>query len=111
MAIKIINLRKEYNDVIAVNNLNLEVKEGELFSLLGINGAGKTTLIKMLSTFTKPTSGDAYILGNSIISESDKVKELIDISMQETAIARKLTVEENIVFYAELSGQSKEEII
>lgn len=110
MAIKIENLRKEYKDVVAVNDLNLDIKEGELFGLLGVNGAGKTTLIKMLSTLTQPTSGDAYILGHSIISEKDKVKEIIDVSMQETAIARKLTVEENIEFYGKLNGLSVDEI-
>lgn len=110
MAIKIVNLRKEYDDLVAVNNLNLEIKEGELFSLLGVNGAGKTTLIKMLSTLLKPTSGNAFIFGNSIINDDEKVKEFIDISMQETAIARKLTVEENIEFYASLNGLTKEEI-
>lgn len=109
-AIKTINLRKEYKDVVAVDNLNLEINEGELFSLLGINGAGKTTILKMLSALTKPTSGDAFVFDNSILTAKDKVKEFIDISMQETAIARKLTVEENIVFYAKLSGQTKEEI-
>ena len=60
-AISINNLRKEYKDVVAVDNLNLEIYEGELFSLLGVNGAGKTTTIKMLATLTKPTSGDALI--------------------------------------------------
>jgi ABC-2 type transport system ATP-binding protein len=110
MSINIINLRKEYKDVVAVNNLNLEIRDNELYSLLGVNGAGKTTTIKMLATLTKPTSGDAYINGYSIVTEDEKVKELIDISMQETAIARKLTVEENIIFYAKLNGQSKEEI-
>ena len=109
-AIKISNLRKEYKDTVAVKNLNLEIEEGELFSLLGVNGAGKTTTIKMLSTLTKPTSGDATIFGYSINKDDDKIKELVDISMQETAVARKLTVEENIEFYAELSGQTKEEI-
>ena len=111
MSIKIINLRKEYKDVIAVNDINLEIKEGELFALLGVNGAGKTTLIKMLSTLTKPTSGDAFINGYSINKDEDKIKEIIDISMQETAIARKLTVDENIEFYARLNGQTKDEII
>ena len=106
-AIKTINLRKEYKDIVAVDNLNLSIEEGELFSLLGVNGAGKTTTIKMLSTLTKPTSGDAYIYDYSITKDQDKIKELVDISMQETAIARKLTVEENIEFYATLSGQNK----
>lgn len=110
VAIKTSNLRKEYKDIVAVNDLNLEINEGELFSLLGVNGAGKTTTIKMLATLTKPTSGDAYIFDNSITKDSNKIKEIIDISMQETAIARKLSVLENIKFYAKLSGQSKEEI-
>lgn len=110
LAIETKNLRKEYKDVVAVDNLSLEIEEGELFALLGVNGAGKTTTIKMLSTLTRPTSGDAYILGHPVLKEPDKIKELIDISMQETAIARKLTVEENIEFYARLSGQNKDEI-
>lgn len=109
-AIRINNLRKEYKDVVAVDDLNLEINEGELFSLLGVNGAGKTTTIKMLSTLTEPTSGDAFIYDYSILKDSEKIKEIIDISMQETAVARKLTVSENIEFYAGLSGQSKEEI-
>ncbi len=104
------NLTKEYKDIIAVDRLNLEIYEGELFSLLGVNGAGKTTTIKMLATLAKPTSGDAYIFDYSISKDKEKIKEIIDISMQETAIARKLTVEENIDFYGRLSGQDKTEI-
>ena len=111
VAIKISNLRKEYKDIVAVNNLNLEIQEGELFSLLGVNGAGKTTTIKMLTTLVKPTSGDAQIFDYSILKDQQKIKEIVDISMQETAIARKLTVEENIEFYAKISGLSKEEIL
>lgn len=110
IAIKTTNLTKKYKDITAVDNLNLEINEGELFALLGVNGAGKTTTIKMLATLTKPTSGDAFIYDYSISNNSDKIKEIIDISMQETAIARKLTVEENIDFYARLSGASKEEV-
>ncbi len=109
-AIKTVNLRKEYKDTVAVNDLNLEIEEGELFSLLGVNGAGKTTAIKMLSTLTEPTSGDAFIYGHSIKKDAVEIKKLIDISTQETAVARKLNVEENIEFYAGLSGQSKAEI-
>ena len=108
--IKINNLSKKYKDVVAVDKLNLSINEGEIFALLGINGAGKTTTIKMLSGLTKATSGEAYIYDYSINKDIDKIKELIDISMQETAIARKLTVEENIEFYAKLSEQTKEEI-
>ena len=110
IAIKTERLGKVYKDVVAVEPLDREIYEGELFSLLGVNGAGKTTTIKMLSTLTRPTGGDAFVCGHSVRSDGDKIKKLIDISMQETAIARKLTVEENIAFYAELSGQTKEEI-
>ncbi len=103
-AVKTVNLTKKYRDTVAVDRLNLEINEGELFSLLGVNGAGKTTTVKMLSTLTRPTSGDAWICGYSINGQEDKIREIADISMQETAIARKLTVDENIRFYARLSG-------
>ena len=106
-AIKISSLRKEYKDVVAVDNLSLDIEEGELFALLGVNGAGKTTTVKMLSTLCRPTSGDATLLGHSLLTEADKVKQIIDVSMQETAVARKLTVEENVDFYARLSGQDE----
>lgn len=103
-------LCKAYRDVTAVDHLDLSVRQGELFSLLGVNGAGKTTTIKMLTCLTRPTSGDAEIGGHSIVREPEKVKPLIDVSMQETAVARHLTVAENIAFYAALDGQTKEEI-
>ena len=111
MNIIIDRLRKEYKDVVAVDDISLEIKSGELFSLLGLNGAGKTTLIKMLSTLTKPTSGFAFIDGYSILNDEEKIKEIIDISMQETAIARKLTVDENLDFYGLLNGMSKDELL
>ena len=110
MAIEIRELRKEYKDVVAVDRLTLSIGDGEIFALLGVNGAGKTTTVKMLSTLTAPTSGDAFVLGNSILTDGEKIKAVTDISMQETAVARKLTVEENIEFYAKLNGQSHDEI-
>lgn len=108
-AIKTEHLRKVYKDLVAVDDLNLEIEEGELFSLLGVNGAGKTTTLKMLTGLAKPTSGDAYLAGHSVLTDLDRVKEVVDISMQETSIARKLTVGENIEFYAKLCGKTKEE--
>lgn len=107
-AIEIKNLSKIYKDVRAVDDLSLTVKRGELFGLLGINGAGKTTLVKMLSCLVLPTSGDAFVLGNSIITETDKVKQKIGISPQETAVAKKLTVEENLDLMAGAHGFDKE---
>ncbi|MBR4477725.1 MAG: ABC transporter ATP-binding protein, partial [Spirochaetales bacterium] len=82
----------------------LDIREGELFSLLGVNGAGKTTTIKMLSTITKPTSGDALLDGKSIASEADAVKKIIAVSPQETAVAPNLSVEENLKLMCGVHG-------
>ena len=98
--IKINNLTKKYKEKLAVDNLNLEIKTGELFSLLGTNGAGKTTTIKMISTLILPTSGTTNINGLDIIKERGKIKRIINISPQETAIAPNLTVLENLYFMA-----------
>ena len=106
-AIETQNLTKRYKEKTAVNNLNLTVREGELYGLLGVNGAGKSTTIKMLSTLTQPTSGDAQILGSSIISDAAKVKEIINVSPQETAVAAKLSVRENLEFIAKIYGSDK----
>lgn len=98
--IKINNLTKKYKDKLAVDNLNLEIKTGELFSLLGTNGAGKTTTIKMLSTLILPTSGEVEINNLDLAKDSSKIKEIINISPQETAVASNLTVLENLYFMA-----------
>jgi ABC-2 type transport system ATP-binding protein len=95
-AIRTENLTKKYKDITAVNSLNLDVADGELFSLLGINGAGKTTTIKMLCCLTEATSGEAFICGESIRESSSAVRSLIAVSPQETAIAQNLTVRENL---------------
>ena len=107
-AIKIDNLTKKYKDVTAVNNLSLCIKEGELFSLLGVNGAGKTTTIKMLSCLTAPTSGDAFLFGKSIIKDVVDVKSLIAVSPQETAVAQGLSVKENLTLICGVHSFSKE---
>ena len=109
IAIQTINLTKKYKEKTAVNSLNLSIQKGELFALLGINGAGKSTTIKMLSCLTKPTSGDAIILGSSIISNSAKVKKQINISPQETAVAPNLTVRENLELIAGIYGNDKKQ--
>lgn len=110
-AIEIKNLTKKYKDLVAVDSLDLEIFEGELFSLLGINGAGKTTTIKMLSCLSKPTSGDALLLGSSIVNESEKVKSLIGISPQETAVAPNLTVFENLELMCGVHGFDKKKTV
>ena len=96
IAIKIDMLTKRYRDVVAVDGLSLCIEEGEIFSLLGVNGAGKTTTVKMLSCLTKPTEGDAYLLGKSITKDTADVKALIAVSPQETAVAPGLSVRENL---------------
>jgi len=107
-AIKIENLTKRYKDIVAVDNLNLTIQKGELFSLLGVNGAGKTTAIKMLSCLTKPTEGEAFINGKSIIKNASYIKSIIAVSPQETAVAPHLTVYENLKLICGVHGFSKD---
>ena len=108
-AIKTTDLTKKYKDKTAVNKLNFTVRKGELYALLGVNGAGKSTTIKMLSCLTRPTSGDAVLMGHSIVSEPDKVKAIINVSPQETAVAEKLSVRENLEFIARIYGADKKQ--
>ena len=103
-AIELKRLAKSYKDVEAVKGIDLAIEEGELFSLLGMNGAGKSTTIKMLSCVCRPTSGDALIMGKSIVTEPQEVKRLINVSPQETAVAANLTVRENLMLMAKLYG-------
>ncbi len=106
-AIETKQLTKKYKDLTAVNALDLEVREGELFALLGVNGAGKTTTIKMLSCLSRPTAGDALLLGKSVSREPEAVKRLIAVSPQETAVAPKLTVRENLALMAGIHGTDR----
>ena len=106
--IKTMELVKQYKNITAVDKLHLEIKQGELFSLLGVNGAGKTTTIKMLTGLTKPTSGDAFVGGYSITKQPEMVKQLIGVSPQETAVAPNLSVEENLELICGIHGFSKE---
>lgn len=104
-AILMKELTKKYGNIVAVNNLDLTIEQGELFALLGVNGAGKTTTIKMLSCLIKPTSGDAFLLGDSIVSNPHAIKEKTNISPQETAVASNLSVLENLELIAGIYGQ------
>lgn len=108
-AIKTVALAKKYKDVVAVDQLDLQIDQGELFSLLGVNGAGKTTTIKMLSCLTKPTSGDAFVGGNSIVGDELRVKGMIGVSPQETAVAPNLSVKENLELICGIFEFLKEE--
>lgn len=108
LAIQTTQLVKKYQSLTAVNGLDLEIQQGELFSLLGVNGAGKTTTIKMLTCLTKPSGGDALVGGCSITKQPEQVKRLIGVSPQETAVAPNLSVEENLVLICGIHGFSKE---
>ena len=107
-AIQTQGLTKRYKNLTAVDSLDLEIRRGELFSLLGVNGAGKTTTLKMLTCLTAPTAGDALVGGFSITREPEKVKGLIGVSPQETAVAPNLTVRENLELICGIHGLSKE---
>lgn len=106
-AIKTEGLTKKYKDLTAVDKLDLCISQGELFALLGVNGAGKTTTIKMLTCLTKPDSGDAFINGNSILSDMDAVKNIIGVSPQENAVAPNLSVKENLELMCGVHGFAK----
>ena len=107
-AIKSMGLVKQYGKLTAVDKLCLEIRQGELFSLLGVNGAGKTTTIKMLSCLAQPTSGDAFLNGKSITKDTSAVKEVIAVSPQETAVANGLTAKENLELMCGVHGFAKD---
>ncbi|MBQ8355520.1 MAG: ABC transporter ATP-binding protein [Oscillospiraceae bacterium] len=107
-AIKTKGLRKCYKSITAVDGLDLSIHKGELFSLLGVNGAGKTTTIKMLTCLTRPTAGEALVGGHSITKEAERVKTVIGVSPQETAVAPNLTVRENLELICGIHGFSRE---
>ena len=100
--ITIENVCKNYKTKKALDNVSLTIEKGELFGLLGVNGAGKTTLIKILCGLTRKTSGTITISNYDIDNDIDKIKEIIDVSPQETAVANNLTVKENLEFFANI---------
>lgn len=107
-SIEVESLSKQFKGRTAVESLSLSIGQGEMFALLGQNGAGKTTTIKMLSGLLTPSEGDARLQGNSIVHNSSAVKQIINVSPQETAVAPKLSVRENLELVARVYGSSKE---
>ena len=106
-AIRTRGLTKRFGDLVAVNDLSLEVAEGEFFALLGVNGAGKTTAIRLLAGLTRPNSGEAWLMGHSILTKSLLAKEQVNVSPQESAVAGRLSVRENLLLIAELYGMAR----
>jgi len=109
-AIQAFSISRKFGNLVAVNSIDLSIKEGELFSMLGPNGAGKTTTIKMLCCLLRPSSGTATIMGHDIQKDSIAVKEVIDISPQETAIAEHLNAWENLSLIGGIYGFEKQEV-
>ncbi len=107
-AIEIKGLLKKYGKCVAVNGIDLAVKSGELFALLGENGAGKTTTIKVLCALTGYDSGEVKVCGYDERTQADEIRKIVNISPQETAVATKLTVKENLQLTARLYGISDE---
>ncbi|MBQ3574472.1 MAG: ABC transporter ATP-binding protein [Clostridia bacterium] len=110
-AIEIRGLTKRYKDVTAVSSFSLDIGRGEMMALLGVNGAGKSTLIGMLSGVIRPDGGDAWLMGHSIMSDIRGAKRLISVSPQESAVAPRLTVKENLCLAAEIYGMDKKEAV
>ncbi|MFJ7949980.1 ABC transporter ATP-binding protein [Lysinibacillus sp. NPDC096418] len=109
MSIELENLTKRYGERNAVNQLSFSIQQGEFFALLGQNGAGKTTTIKMLCCLLPPTSGDATMLGDSIVGNPSAVKQKLNVSPQETAVAPNLTIQENLELIGRIYGGNKQQ--
>ncbi len=106
-AVLVKNLTRKFGrGLLAVDNLDLEIKKGEIFALLGPNGAGKTTTIKMLSCLLRPTSGTAEVSGRDIIKNPREVKKIINVSPQETAVSLNLNARENLFLMGKVYGLS-----
>lgn len=108
-AIKTVNLKKAFGDAVAVDDLNLDIKKGELFGIVGPDGAGKTTTIRVLTAIMDPTSGEAWVSGHSVLSEGEIIKGKIGYMSQKFGLYEDLTVMENIIFYADLYEVPKKE--
>jgi ABC-2 type transport system ATP-binding protein len=110
LAIQTFNLTKNFNGLVAVDGIELKIKRGELFALLGPNGAGKTTTINMLCCLLKPSKGTAQIMGYDILKQPFKVKEIIGVAPQETAISEHLNTRENMSLIGRIHGVKATEL-
>jgi len=106
-AVQTFKLTKQFDGLVAVDGVELEIEKGELFSLLGPNGAGKTTTIRMLCCLLQPTSGTASVLGRDVVKTPFAIKRLIGVSPQDTILSERL---ENLALIGKVHGLSSEEV-
>ncbi|MBP7055241.1 MAG: ABC transporter ATP-binding protein [Candidatus Omnitrophica bacterium] len=107
--IKCVNLTRKFGNLTAVDHLNLDIPEGEIFGLVGPDGAGKTTTMRLLTGILDPTEGEGWVYGKHIVKESETLKDNIAYMSQRFGLYEELTVMENAEFYADLFGVRKEE--
>lgn len=108
LALRVQSLRKAYDDVVAVDGLDLEVRAGECFGLLGPNGAGKTTTIEICEGLLTPDSGSVEILGKTWNTEASELRELLGIQLQDTQLTEKLTVDETLTLFQSFYRNARE---
>jgi ABC-2 type transport system ATP-binding protein len=108
-AIETKKLTKKFGDKVAVNTLDLQIQQGEIFGLVGPDGAGKSTTMRLISTAMAPTSGEAYVLGLNVRTQEEEIRDRVGYMPQRFALYGDLTVDENIAFFAEIYGVPKKE--
>jgi len=99
---KIYKLKQRKKEIIALNEINISIKEGEIFGLLGPNGAGKTTLIQILTTLRQPTSGYALIDGNNILKKAKKAKSKVALMLDDKMLYYRITAYDNLKFFCKI---------
>jgi ABC-2 type transport system ATP-binding protein len=109
-AIQAVGLTRRFEGLAAVDNLNLQIEQGEIFGLVGPDGAGKTTTMRLLTGILEPTAGDAWVDGNHVVREAERLKETIGYMSQRFGLYEDLTVIENINFYADVYCVGREEM-
>ena len=105
--VEVQDLRKQYDPpkgVLAVDGVSFDIAEGEIFSLLGPNGAGKSTTISMLCCLLRPSGGDAFVDGHSVVTDSQAVKEAIGVVPQDIALYPDMSARENLLFWGKMYG-------
>ena len=110
LAIQTFNLTRTFNGLVAVDGIELNIRKGELFALLGPNGAGKTTTINILCCLLKPSQGTAHVMGYDILKQPFKIKEIIGVAPQETAISEHLNTQENMSLIGKIHGINSEDL-